>query len=300
MVRFVSIISKLVQDRSKTWEWILAPGLTVLIICVRLFFAMFLIVSIEGCIKSSIRKTGENQKENSIKTLQSMAEITNYIKSADLIIFDIDHTILEATTPYCHSNWFYDLYEEALANGVREESAVDALLPPWEEAQKTCEVKAVEDFIPSLIKDIQSSNKKVMALTSRSKDIAAITIGQLKSLGIDFSTSAPAQADFSLKMAREVVSNSGVVFATDYLSKGDVLKEYLKHTKFNPRRILFVDDSKRNLVSVSDVLAKDAITVVSFHYPVVKRELPHWDKKQARLEWEKRHGKIVYSSSKAE
>lgn len=236
-----------------------------------------------------------NKKASSFPTLDSMQEIRPYLAQADLVIFDIDHTILEAKTVYCHSNWFYDRYEEAKAQGISEEKALHALVSPWEQAQKDCLVRAVEPITPSLIQKIQQSGKKVMALTSRSSNIAEETILQLTSLGVDFSASAPIAYDTNLFMGHGVLQKNGVVFTSDYLSKGDVLQKYLAIAQFNPTNIVFIDDSMNNLMSVSKVLSAQA-TVHALLYPLVKRTLPHWDRALAQGEWEKHHGKIIYEN----
>jgi FMN phosphatase YigB (HAD superfamily) len=233
---------------------------------------------------------------NKIHKINTMAEIKPHVADADLIIFDIDHTIVEAKTPYCHSNWFYDLYEEGIAKGLSEKEVLNAIVEPWESSQRDCQVKAVEPFIPALIHDAQKSQKRVMALTARSPKIADATISQLDSLGIDFSFSAPGKTDMAWFLGQNVSSKNGVVFVSDYLPKGMVLKDYLEKTAFKPRRVLFVDDSFPNLVSVKETLEKDGIAVDTFFYPFVKRSAPHWDKELAKREFEARHGKVFQNN----
>jgi hypothetical protein len=254
-----------------------------------LTFSMFS----SGCNKM-ILKNASVDPHISFKSLQSMNEIMPHISSSDLIIFDIDHTILQATSLYCHSNWFYDHYEEALAQGHDEKDIIEVLAPIWEMSQKSCPVESVEPFTPALIKKIQTSGKKTIALTSRSENIVQETIDQLSSLGIDFSKSAPNQENFVMKMSTNVLVSNGIIFTSDYNTKGDVLKEYLKQTGFRPKSILFVDDGIRNLSSVFEVASANGIKVDCFHYPLVKRNPLHWDKKNADLAWEQRHGKIIF------
>lgn len=247
---------------------------------------LIILVFMSGCTSIFTNKSLSNKPQ--MHTLKSIAEIKNYISNADLVIFDIDNTLLEAKTYYCHANWFYDRYDEAIAQGMSEDRALSLLLPPWEKAQKNCEVKAVEPFIPELIKEIQRSGKKVMALTSRSQNIERETIAELSSLNIDFSKSAPVPADFSWPMNDTVVaSKRGIVFTTDFQSKGDVLKEYLRRANFSPKEIVFVDDSPRNLLSVLTVQGAEEIVVHALLYPLVKRSPPHWDKELAKREWDK-------------
>lgn len=255
-----------------------------------LFFCFF---TLAGCSKTMINGY-VMPKKTRIETISSMNDIAKYVSAADLIVFDIDNTLFESTSYYCHSNWFYDQLDDAISQGISEERALAVLLPPWEKSQKHCEVRPVESMTPRLVRKIQVLGKKVMALTSRSKNVAAETISELTSIGIDFSESAPLRIDSMFRMENGPISKNGVVFATDYQTKGDVLREYLKQAKFSPKRILFIDDSFKNLVSVAQVLGGDDISIHGFHYTLVKRSLPDWDKDLAASEWEQRHGKIVF------
>lgn len=229
-----------------------------------------------------------------IKTISSVAELNGLWEAADLIIFDIDHTILEAEQVSCHSNWFYDQYEEALKNGVSEQSALDALLPAWEQSQKGCPVKPVEPITIDLIRAMQKANKNVLALTSRGKNVYGETIEQLSSLGIDFSASAPMSEYSGQALGKGVGAFHGVIFTSDYVSKGKVLESYLEQAGFRPKKIIFIDDGMRNLTSVIEDMARHGIETQAFYYPVVKRTMPFWDRAQAKLVWEQKYGPIIF------
>ncbi len=96
-------------------------------------------------------------------------------------------------------------------------------------------------------------------------------------------------------MRHGVKSITGVVFTSDYLTKDEVLKKYLNLTNFTPKSIVFINESKTNLNSVSQVLNSKDLKTHALFYPLVKRDIGHWDKYQAKLEWEKRHGKVIYN-----
>lgn len=254
---------------------------------IKLILLISLWILFTSC-KTVVTKPSATQE---IPRISSMSAIMDAMDQADWVIFDIDHTLLEATTEYCHSNWFYDQYEDAIARGIPEQVALNALLPSWEQSQKNCTVKPVEAITPALVKKIQAGGKYVMALTTRSKTIASDTIAQLASLGIDFSTSAPITDTRALSHGAYI--KNGIVFTTEFTTKGDVLKEYVTLASSKPKTIVFVDDSMRNLISVKTVLG-ETMMVHAFHYPLVVRSLPRWNKERATRIWEQHHGKIVY------
>lgn len=256
--------------------------------------ALLAVIMLQACSFTPRQAMKPKTDLGLVKTLSSMSELNGLWEGADLIIFDIDHTILEAQQVSCHSNWFYDQYEEAVKNGISEQSALDALLPAWELSQKDCLVKPVEPVTIEIIQAMQAANKKVLALTSRGKNVYHETVEQLSSLGIDFSASAPLGEYSGQALGAGVGAFHGVIFTSDYVSKGKVLQSYLAQAGFRPKKILFIDDGLRNLTSVVEDMAKQGIETQAFYYPRVKRTLPFWDRVQAKLVWEQKYGPIIF------
>lgn len=257
-----------------------------------LFFLLLLSLIPASCARKNVYSDSK-LSHSSIHEISSIADIDPFLKTSDLVVFDIDNTLLEAKNSYCHVNVFYDLLDEGVARGVSELEIMEKISSPWEKLQKNCAVKPVEALIPHFIWELQKT-KKVMALTSRSGDIADETIAQLKAIGVDFSLSAPKKNDIE-HFGKDLLYKDGVIFTSEKVSKGPSLKAYLARCGFSPKHVLFVDDRFNNLVSVDEVLKRDGVKIDAFFYPRVQRTLPYWDKVSARNAFEDRQGKIIFN-----
>jgi hypothetical protein len=218
----------------------------------------------------------------SIHTIKSMQEIEEYIDKDTVILLDLDHTVFEGKHyGYGHANWFYDRVEKAKAQGVDEAKIIEAIFPHWLHSQRDSQVKPVEPFTPKLIKKLQSQGYFVMGLTSRQLPLVDITIKQLKSIDIDFSSASLPNETINMEFNAPTQMKAGVLFCSDYNNKGDVLHAYLEKLNIAPKKILIVDDSKRNIQSVIHSYSQQA-TVIGAYYPLVAEyKKQHWDPEYA-------------------
>ena len=134
----------------------------------------------------------------------------------------------------------------------------------------------VEKQMPFIIKNLQLSNAKVMALTRiRLGSIGQISshedlrLAKLMKHGIDFSQSAPCLEKFVLT---EVISQSsfpvyknGILFV-EKESKGIALDAFLQKIKWTPSKVIFVDDKIDYLKSVQSTVEARNLPFLGFHY----------------------------------
>lgn len=258
-----------------------------------LLFITIKMLAFSSCVHKNYQAIPKSSHQI-IHTIYSMKEIEPFLPTADLVIFDIDNTLLEAKNHhYCHVNLYYDLLEEGIKKGHTEDDIVNVISPLWEALQKNCLVAPTEDFLPDLVRSLQK-NKKVMALTSRSKDIADETIAQLKSIGLDFTESARQLGDLKSFNNDGLFYKNGIIFTSEKIAKGPSLKKYLSLGTSFPDHLLFVDDRYNNIVSVTKTLEENQLKIDAFFYPRVSRELPLWNKALARKQFENKHGKIKF------
>lgn len=220
-----------------------------------------------------------------IHTIHSMQEIEKYIDSETLVLFDLDHTLIEGKQyGYGHANWFYDQIDEAKAQGLDENTTITKIFPHWLHSQQTTKVKPVEAITPALIKKLQAQGIIVLGLTSRQVPLAAITVNQLNDIDVHFSLPAFAQEKLSVEYqyAAPTLMSHGVIFCSDYNDKGQVLHAYLDKLNMTPAKIVVIDDSLKHLHSVTKAYSKEA-TVIGLHYPTVAEyKKQHWDPHFAR------------------
>lgn len=218
----------------------------------------------------------------SIHTIHSMQEIKKFIDKDTLILLDLDHTIFEGKNyGYGHANWFYDRIEEGKALGIDEFQTIKKIFPHWLYSQKNAQVKPVEPLTPALIKELQSQGYFVMGLTSRQVPLVDITINQLKSIDVDFSSKQLPNETLNESFNAPTQMKAGILFCSEYNNKGDVLHAYLDKLNIAPKKIIIVDDSMRNIQSVIHSYSQQA-KVTGAYYPLVAEyKKQHWDPKAA-------------------
>ena len=217
---------------------------------------------------------------SAIHTIKSMQEMEKYIDAYTIVLFDLDHTIFESKNyGYGHLNWFYDEVEKGTAKGQNEKAIIFNLFPHWLVSQQNMQVKPVEEITPHLIKKLQHKGLMVIGVTARQVPLVDLTLNHLKEINIDFSSKKlPDVIIYGFQAPTEM--KSGIIFCSEYNSKGKILKAYLDKQNIFPKKIVFVDDSIRHLHAVTKVYSE--VEVIGLHYPLVAEyKQKHWDKASA-------------------
>ena len=75
----------------------------------------------------------------------------------------------------------------------------------------------------------------------------------------------------------------GILFSTHY-TKGGALECFLETIQWKPRRIIFVDDSKKRVENVADTCKKLGINFMGLHYTRAKKISQPIDRALARFQ----------------
>ncbi len=214
-------------------------------------------------------------------TTSKIAEVEKLFYQDELwVLVDLDNCLFEAKQALGHVNWFYDLVKEKTDQGKSKQEAIAEAYLGWIKTQPVCPVKPLESDFIDLIRNLQHQGVIVMGLTHRQPSVASATIKQAESLGIQFSNSAVWKEEFSPEAAFPTLFSGGIVFVNDNNSKGDVFSSFLAHIQQKPKRVLFVDDIKKNVSELGETLEAMGIEYTGIHYtantksdPVYSREL---------------------------
>jgi len=209
---------------------------------------------------------GEVQKINSLEEIQ-----TETITDKDLVIFDVDETLLMSSDILlrpCGKRCLTGLmvtYNQKLHPIKRDYLASQVLLQR--------EARTVEPLAPSFIQKLQSQNIKVMALTAMpTKSFGAIPcmvqwrVEELQKLGYDFSTTFPEHPNLTFAgNAFPVVFKHGILCSAD-TPKGEALVTFLHKIEWFPERVIFIDNRHSHLESVDNSLQELEIPHTGYHY----------------------------------
>lgn len=214
-----------------------------------------------------------------------IAEAIQYLDEESWFLVDLDNTLFEARQALGHANWFYDELEKRLQSGMTKEEAIQDAYPDWIKTQKVCAVKPLEhNFVPLLI-SLQNRGITVMGLTHRQPSVALSTLRQVESLGFEFTKTAPSYDTFTVPAASPTLYLQGILFVSDYNKKGDVLLPFLSIINKTPKKIVFIDDKKKNVEELEQTLTGRGIDYVGIYYTAINSSTTY-DKNLAKYQYQ--------------
>lgn len=208
-------------------------------------------------------------------------EIKNISEAKDLdkyqiVIFDIDNTILEPVQLLGCDKWFDYTLEKYVNEGLVLKEAFDKTLLEWYEIEAITKVKVVENEIKNLIDNLQNKKIIIFGLTTRGIELALACIKQLDSLGINLDKTSP--YDKAIFFENGVVYKKGIIFA-DGKNKGETLKMFFNKIGFFPKSIAFIDDKLKNVLQVEDFCKSFQIKSVGYRYGFLDEKNKHFNSK---------------------
>ncbi len=237
-----------------------------------------------------------------IHTISLIEDMRSYVTDNDsLVLFDVDDTLIASPTSLGGIAW-RPWARSKLPKGGTDFVLYDALTLY---IAKKVPYIPVEPAIPRLISDLQQEGVTVLALTSRGRaqwyttnvaGIDALTIQQLKHVGMDFArTAIPSR----LKELKSVDLYEGILFA-EHISKGDLLKTLLSDSGYRPAQIIFVDDRFDHIQSVEAAAQELRIPFIGFWYKRAEINASGFDPMVANVQFEGLFlENTIYSEAKA-
>ena len=137
----------------------------------------------------------------------------------------------------------------------------------------------VDPRMISIIENLQKRNIKVLALTNCATGKFGLIpntenwrIAELHKYGYYFDKSWQNLKDINLKSLMKVTNDAnpiykaGIVFVDQTGEKGPVLDAFLTYSATKPKKIIFIDDKSKNLVSVEEFAKQHNIEFVGIEY----------------------------------
>lgn len=240
---------------------------------------------------------------SSIEEIHSFKQMENAIlnkgritPSETLLVFDIDNTLITPATDEGSDPWFYCLYDAFGKKPMEDPQWDSKILTLWNQTQNKIKVLPAEPIIPKWIKERQSEGFKTMALTARSYQILKVTLKQLHVAGIEMEKNSPYSNDMILSSKDLQVEKKGlfekepahytqgVLAVGESNSKGAVFTQFLKKISFAPKRVFFVDDKQKNVLTMDNEMAKTHLPFLAFRYGALDQRVTQFkcDHKKVR------------------
>ncbi len=219
------------------------------------FFILFFLLSTYGLF-AEIRQSHTTQ--------EVLQWVVQYDTADTLVIFDIDNTILAPTQALGSDMWFY-AYLHELREKMDKQEALHHAVSLLHQIYERTQVKLIEENTPAVIETLQRNGHSVIALTTRSRQMADCTIRHLHSLGIDMTKTAPTPDTAAFADMPRVLWKEGVVL-TSGEHKGKALLAFLHHCNIRPKAILFINDKESHIQEMEGTIEATGITFLGLRY----------------------------------
>ncbi len=213
-----------------------------------------------------------------IRETSSMAETFREVRSTDIVVLDIDNTILAPNQTLGSDQWFGYVVANYVKSGLTEKLAVDSAIEDWLQVQNATAVQAVERTTPFLIRAAQERGTMIFALTARPLSLKHSTVRQLRSAGVGLKSPVAKYSD-----GDSVELFQGVLFVGPHNNKGVVLAKFFEGHKIRPSRLIFVDDKEKHVKNMDAVFTE--IPNVNFRYGAADATVKSFSSEIANLQW---------------
>lgn len=205
-------------------------------------------------------------------------EINNHLDEGTLLVYDLDNTLIEPVQMLGSDQWFYHRWMQLKNELPCQERALARALSEWMAIQSFTGVKEVQPGTSKLIKEQQAKRVPMIGLTTRDIFLAACTVGQLGSLGIDLSETAPHDKEFYFlnDCGKSVLFKKGVLF-TSNSHKGKAFMKFLQEAKWSPKKVVFINDKKTHLAQLEESCEEAAIAFVGLRYGFLDEKVASFD-----------------------
>ncbi|MBA3723033.1 MAG: DUF2608 domain-containing protein [Parachlamydiaceae bacterium] len=221
--------------------------------------------------------------EAKIIETRHIEDVIPLIDNETWLLVDLDNCMFEGAQALGHANWFYDELQKRTQKGMNREEAIADAYPGWIKTQKVCKVKPLENsFVPTLLMQ-QNQGITIMGLTHRQPSVANSTVHQVGSLGFNFLTTAPSKESFVVPAKTPTLYFQGILFVGDYNKKIDIFEPFLSIIKMTPRKIVFIDDKRKNVEELES-LTKYGIEYIGVHYTAIEHAKPVYVREVAEFQ----------------
>lgn len=236
--------------------------------------------------------------------VSELASVFSSVDKNTLLVFDLDNTIIMPAQTLGGEEWYdylVEKYRQEYADQKEPEAetkAIDRAVLDWNAVHETTAVVPVKEEIPPLIARQQEKGAITVGLTARSLELSGATRRQLLSVGIDFNKAAALQKSPALQELKDNGEfDNGVLFAGKN-TKGEVLLEFLRITKLQPGKIIFVDNKRHHLENVEKALADMPTDYTGCRYGATDAKIAAFNKDIAAVQY--RYFKKILSDKAAE
>ncbi len=220
----------------------------------------------------------------SIQQVESLSQVNSLLQSEDLLILDIDNTLVIPCQQLGSDQWFYHRLHQLALAGLETKTALEQALRDWHAVQAVTKVRPCESCSSDWVRAWQNRGLAVMGLTTRGLGLSQITIDQLESIQIDLKITAPCKEERFYLNPWGVLLRRGILF-TAGTHKGQALMKFLDELQMSPKRIVFVNDKASHLQELQETVEERGIEFLGLRYGAVDSWVRSFDPSLTEIQW---------------
>lgn len=211
--------------------------------------------------------------DNKIIDTIAIETLLKHREKGTWFVFDIDNVLGKTVTQLASDQWFRWRCSHAKETGEPFENALNH----WTALQLLVKLEPVEKKTASVVKQLQEEGFPTFAITSRGIRLGDRTVSQINAIGCDFSANPVKEEEvfwprgLTATDQEHVLFEKGILFTAGQ-NKGTGLTKMLGHLDVKPKRIVFIDDSRKHVEHVAEACDKLGIKFIGYHY----RRLESW------------------------
>lgn len=229
-------------------------------------------------------KEKEPSKVISIQTIDTLKVVEEEVAKSDadtLVILDVDYTLLQPSNPAFQQKNF-QVSSEFIKNSMK--TLPESIKNEFSTAIATSgEGQLLDEKSPALIEAFKQKGARVLVISgilagkwNAIPDLMDWRIHNLKRLGITPSTfgfDKPFQfTDLPSYKGKYPEYKEGVILTNgELVKKQEVLDAFLKKLNWQPKKIIFIDDSRAIVEAMSQYASEHNLTFVGYEYKGAKQ-----------------------------
>lgn len=208
--------------------------------------------------------------------IKSIDEVFAHVTPSTLVVLDVDETLLTTSQMLGGDRWFTDQLKQLQHQNFSFEEALAKTLPDYISLQNKTKVKPIEHQAAAVIHTLQKRGHCVIGLTSRSTEIAYVTINQLKTLGIYLQPTAITIPKIEVYSHYPSKYIEGILFSGG-LNKGELLYDLMQYAQVNVDRVIFINDKVKYLKQMEDFFEPKNIEFIGLRYGAADASIEAFD-----------------------
>jgi FMN phosphatase YigB (HAD superfamily) len=212
-----------------------------------------------------------SKKNSIIVESNSIADIFSFIKPDEYnhttcVIFDIDNTLAKPHGQLGSDQWFHWSVKHYEKKGMDRKKAIDEIIMPrLLQFMNHSWLEPVEPNTAAVVKKLQEKGVTVIALTARSLDLTYRTIEQLNHIGITFAGTGLGNCPITYGRGKPALYIDGIIFSGHH-KKGEVAAHWFNQIGYRPKKVIFIDDGMKNILSVENAFTGHNYPFVGIRY----------------------------------